>query len=365
MANGSGPNEEESANRKGLPENASKIEKSGKNLPGASAFANAGAYESAAISKTLVPSGDEYVREMFAVIPDGDAAREYVQSIASKPDRTAELEQSLLKEPERNPARAASDALVHDLVESNLRLSPWLARNFAERGPTFMELIDAGNLGLKQAAEKFDRERGYQFALYAMWFVRQNMTREVAKHGRRLEGGTHVEIQQVREHDDRTVFDDGSSKRSSDAELSRAFLKQCVIQMLGELPARERDVMRLRFGLEDGQERTIEEIAALYGMTPERVRQLESRALRKIKPTHRQRKHASASKRAPVKRIGRGQFRAVLAALPEDEAEIMRFKWGFFDGQIRSLAETAERFSKTLDEIEKLEAKALDMVSDL
>jgi RNA polymerase sigma factor (sigma-70 family) len=371
MAKSSGPSDEESPHEKSSDssDDLPKEKKSGRNLPGASAFANAGAYESDAINRPLVPNGEEYIREMFAVIPDGDEARKYIRSIADNPDRTGALERSLLDGADGSSAdglRAcdSSAALVDELVASNLRLSPWLARNFADRGPTYMELIEAGNLGLKQAAEKFDRERGYQFTLYAMWFVRQNMTREVSKHSRRMDGGTQLDIQQAREYDDRTVFvDDSESKKSSD--VSREFLRQCVIQMLAELPARERDVMRLRFGLDDGKELSVEEISELYGMTPERVRQLESRALRKIKPSHRQRTHASANKRTPVKRIGRGQFRAVLAALPEAEAEVMRFKWGFFDGQIRSLAETAERFSKTLDEVERLEAKALDMVSEL
>ncbi len=311
-----------------------------------------------AIYRQLVPCGEEFEREMFSIISengDDENARQYVSKVANMHEDSSELD--------RHGRKFTSD----ELVQANLRLPVWVARNFADRGVPIMQLIEAGNEGLKKAAEKYDADRGYQFSVYAMWFVRQNITLAVSGQHRRGSDASHHQIQHSREYDDRTVFSEPEPepevlRKNSAPDLSNVLSREALDAMT-KLTPRERDVLRMRFGLDDGQKRSVEEVAEFYGMTCERVRQIEAKAMQKLKPVHRARR-IQPVRRAPIKRIGRGQFLAVLAKLDEFEAEVMRFKWGFFDGQIRTIADTAEKFAMSQEEVEALEAKALKMVSD-
>ena len=321
------------------------------------------------IYRHLVPEGAEFEQEMFSVLDEHDVAREYVKKVSCIPASSAELKEYLASN--GSIREEENTKWIDALVQANLRLPVWVARNFADRGVPVMEIIEAGNAGLRQAAEKYDTERGYQFPIYAMWFIRQSITRAVANYHRGLANSSDLQIQRTREYDDRTVFAGANDSKDSEKDGKKNFVKQFasrdeIKEILAKLSPRERDVLRMRFGIDDGTPRALEEVADLYGMTRERVRQIEAAALRKLRPAHRSRKNGAApTKRAPIKRIGRGQFRAVLAKLEEREAEIMRYKWGFFDGEIRSIAETAEKFSLSIEEVELLEAKALNMVSDI
>jgi RNA polymerase primary sigma factor len=265
----------------------------------------------------------------MSVEPSLDSLRLYLRSIGRVPLLTAEEEVCLAKRIERGDVSAKQH-----MIEANLRLVVSIAKGYLGRGMNFLDLIQEGSLGLIRAVEKFDYRRGYKFSTYATWWIRQSVTRAIADKGRTIRIPVHmveklnkvvyaeraliqqlgreptpaeiaVELecstQEVREvlrmsqqpvSLEKPVGDEEDSALGDFVEdataaspfdvASEAMRRQSVGRVLASLPRREREVLEMRYGITGDRVRTLDEVGRAFNITRERVRQIESRTLKKL-----------------------------------------------------------------------------------
>ena len=274
-------------------------------------------------------------------VPDSvsveDPVRMYLKEIGKVPLLTAEEEVELAMKIENGDAEAKKR-----LAEANLRLVVSIAKRYVGRGMLFLDLIQEGNLGLIKAVEKFDYRKGYKFSTYATWWIRQAITRSIADQARTIRIPVHMvetinklirvsrqllqelgreptpeeiaermdlNVERVREilkisqepvsletpigeEEDSHLGDfiqDENVPAPADA-AAFAMLKEQLAEVMSTLTEREQKVLRLRFGLDDGHARTLEEVGKEFNVTRERIRQIEAKALRKLRHPSRSRK---------------------------------------------------------------------------
>ncbi len=267
-----------------------------------------------------------------------DPVRMYLREIGKISLLTAAQEVELAKGIERGNAES-----TEKLTQANLRLVVSIAKKYVGRGLSLLDLIQEGNIGLIRAVEKFDYKKGFKFSTYATWWIRQAITRAIADQARTIRIPVHmvetinryvrtsrklmqdlgrepsdeevakemeIEVDKVREikkvsqeptsleapvgeEKDSTlgdfIPDEETGARPEDA-ASHELLREQVGEVLDTLNDRERKVLKLRFGLEDGRQRTLEEVGKEFGVTRERIRQIEAKALRKLRHPTRSKK---------------------------------------------------------------------------
>ena len=249
-----------------------------------------------------------------------DSVKMYLKDIGKVPLLSAEKEVELAKRMEEGDEEAK-----RTLSEANLRLVVSIAKRYVGRGMQFLDLIQEGNLGLMKAVEKFDYTKGFKFSTYATWWIRQAITRAIADQARTIRIPVHMvetinkqvratrqllqklgreptpeEIaehlgcseERVREMEDShlgDVIEDNTALSPSDVAESN-MLKEQLVQVLNTLTPREEKVLRLRYGLDDSHPRTLEEVGREFNVTRERIRQIEAKALRKLRHPNRLKK---------------------------------------------------------------------------
>ena len=289
----------------------------------------------------LSDEDDIDIEKIDLSVPDGigleDPVRMYLKEIGKVPLLSAEEEIEYAQRMEEGDEEAKKR-----LAEANLRLVVSIAKRYVGRGMQFLDLIQEGNLGLIKAVEKFDYRKGYKFSTYATWWIRQAITRAIADQARTIRIPVHMvetinklvrvqrqllqelgrepspeeiaetmdipvervrEIQKISqepvsletpigEEEDSHLGDfiqDDNVPVPAEAAAS-TLLKEQLVEVLGTLTDREQKVLRLRFGMDDGRARTLEEVGNEFNVTRERIRQIEAKALRKLRHPSRSRK---------------------------------------------------------------------------
>ena len=262
------------------------------------------------IGKVPLLSADEEI-ELAQNMEDGAVATEKINVLKGRLDGASEEEKAEIKEEIKTLQRdvdKGADAKKR-LAEANLRLVVSIAKRYVGRGMLFLDLIQEGNLGLIKAVEKFDYKKGYKFSTYATWWIRQAITRAIADQARTIAKEMNMPVERVREilkisqepvsletpigeeedsHLGDFIKDDNVPVPADAAAFT--LLKEQLEEVLGTLTEREQKVLTLRFGLEDGRARTLEEVGKEFNVTRERIRQIEAKALRKLRHPSRSRK---------------------------------------------------------------------------
>jgi len=289
----------------------------------------------------VIETEEEAEKEVDLSLPEGinidDPVRMYLKEIGKVALLSAEEEVTLAKRMEEG-----DDIAKKKLAEANLRLVVSIAKRYVGRGMLFLDLIQEGNLGLIKAVEKFDYHKGYKFSTYATWWIRQAITRAIADQARTIRIPVHMvetinklirisrqllqelgreplaeelavemqmPVEKVREimkiaqepvsletpigeeedsHLGDFIPDDDIPAPAEAAAFT--LLKEQLIEVLDTLTDREEKVLRLRFGLDDGRARTLEEVGKEFSVTRERIRQIEAKALRKLRHPSRSKK---------------------------------------------------------------------------
>ncbi|MBI4040115.1 RNA polymerase sigma factor RpoD, partial [Candidatus Daviesbacteria bacterium] len=270
--------------------------------------------------------------EMLTSLEEGsvtDPVRQYLREIGRVQLLTAAEEIELAKRAEKGEQKAKDR-----LISANLRLVVSIAKKYVGRGMSLLDLIEEGNIGLMRAVEKYDWRRGYKFSTYATWWIRQAITRSIADQARTIRIPVHMvetinrfnrtqrrmmqelgreptpeevaaelgidpskarEIIKVSQEPTSMATKVGDEEDSElgdfiedtnlkpDEQAARELLKVHLDEVLSGLSPREKRVIQLRFGLEDGKQRTLEEVGREFGVTRERIRQIEAKAIRKLR----------------------------------------------------------------------------------
>ena len=343
-----------------------------------------------------------------------DPVRMYLKEIGVVPLLSNEEEKELAIAVENGDLEAKQR-----LAEANLRLVVSIAKRYVGRGMQFLDLIQEGNMGLMKAVDKFDYSKGFKFSTYATWWIRQAITRAIADQARTIRIPVHMvetinklvreqrnllqELgqdptpEQIAERMDMTpdkvreilkiaqepVSLETPIGEEDDSHLgdfiedevienpvdytTRVVLREQLDEVLDTLTDREENVLRLRFGLDDGKMRTLEDVGKVFNVTRERIRQIEAKALRKLR-------HPSRSKQLkdfiedevienPVdyttRVVLREQLDEVLDTLTDREENVLRLRFGLDDGKMRTLEDVGKVFNVTRERIRQIEAKAL------
>ncbi|MFO7296551.1 MAG: RNA polymerase sigma factor RpoD [Clostridia bacterium] len=293
------------------------------------------------LDEEVVPEDINPEEDLDLSLPEGvsidDPVRMYLKEIGKVPLLTAEEEIELAKRMEQGDEEAK-----RRLIEANLRLVVSIAKRYVGRGMLFLDLIQEGNLGLIKAVEKFDYRKGYKFSTYATWWIRQAITRAIADQARTIRIPVHmvetinklirvsrqllqeygrepqpeeiaremgISEEKVREilkiaqepisletpigEEEDSHLGDFIPDEDAPAPAEAAaynLLKEQLKEVLDTLTPREEKVLRLRFGLDDGRARTLEEVGREFNVTRERIRQIEAKALRKLRHPSRSKK---------------------------------------------------------------------------
>jgi RNA polymerase primary sigma factor len=259
-----------------------------------------------------------------------DAVKQYLQEIGTFPLLTGEQELQLAERIAHGDLRARQK-----LIEANLRLVVSIAKRYTNQGLPLLDMVQEGNIGLMRAAQKFDYRRGYRFSTYATWWIRQAISRAIAEHSRTIHIPVHVvefiykikrvarriyqedgveatpeqiaaevglpkerviELLNVSDQPislDAPVADDDQYRLAEaiedttlappPEEVSQRMLREYIDQAMTILTPRERDILEMRYGLQDGHTHSLEEVSTIYHLTRERIRQIEVKALRKLR----------------------------------------------------------------------------------
>lgn len=288
------------------------------------------------IGKVPLLTADEEIR-LATAMSAGNAAKEHMAAAEKEGEVIPEEELAALKKDVKQGEKAKQK-----LAEANLRLVVSIAKRYVGRGMLFLDLIQEGNLGLIKAVEKFDYTKGYKFSTYATWWIRQAISRAIADQARTIRIPVHMvetinkvirvsrqlmqelghdpspeeiseemgmPVDKVREilkiaqepvsletpigeeedsHLGDFIPDEGVSEPSEAASFT--LLKEQLVDVLSTLTPREEKVLKLRFGIEDGRTRTLEEVGKEFNVTRERIRQIEAKALRKLRHPSRSKK---------------------------------------------------------------------------
>ena len=297
--------------------------------------------EMEAIEAEALEVSDKQLEEEYENAKLDDPVRMYLKEIGKipllTPEEELEVAKDLVSEDEK-----ARDAARKRMSEANLRLVVSIAKRYVGRGMQLLDLIQEGNLGLMKAVEKFDYTKGYKFSTYATWWIRQSITRAIADQARTIRipvhmvetinkvlrtshsmvqslgrepttqeiaAELHMDVQKVEEilkiaqepvsletpigeeddsHLGDFIQDDNASQPAEEA--SYTLLREQLEEVLKTLTPREEEVLRMRFGLIDGKPHTLEEVGKKFDVTRERIRQIESKALRKLRHPSRSKK---------------------------------------------------------------------------
>ena len=289
--------------------------------------------------ESIAPASNEELESVLNTdgISIDDPVKVYLKEIGRVPLLSAEEEVELAIKMSQGDVAAKKR-----LSEANLRLVVSIAKRYVGRGMQFLDLIQEGNLGLIKAVEKFDHTKGFKFSTYATWWIRQAITRAIADQARTIRIPVHMveTINKVKKVNSQLLHENGHEPTNEqiaeklempvekvreimrvaqepvsletpigeeeDSHLgdfipdedapapsdvaSHTMLKEQLAEVLSTLTPREEKVLRLRFGLEDGRSRTLEEVGKEFNVTRERIRQIEAKALRKLRPPSRSKK---------------------------------------------------------------------------